>query len=151
MSCAGIIFGNPYLEPGASTYVGYLSDPETATPAPNQVYYTHIVVGAVGNPCPGQIGWISLKLPPNTAPAVSGANPVYCFRNASPVTCSQSPSSDGTGHYFLSSGDNSVGGGFLLPTGHTIEIQVPVVSTTPLASAQMSGKVVLADGNNNPR
>src|SRR5438128_9219120 len=74
-NCASIIFGSPYSEYGAGTYVGFYADPNNSQPSPGTPYYVHVIVAGLGNSCSGMRAYIDLALPANTALDVTGAHP----------------------------------------------------------------------------
>src|SRR5260370_24339951 len=70
-NCVSIIQGSPYTEYGAGTFVGFLADPNNSQPAPNAIYYVHVVVAGMGNACSGMRAYFDLALPANTPLAIS--------------------------------------------------------------------------------
>ena len=154
-NCVSIIQGAPYQEYGAGTFVGFLADPDNGLPAPNTVYYMHIVVGGLGNACSGMRAYLDLGLPPNTSLAIDGTNKVYCLYDGAQIPaaeCTQVPlaSSINPGFYNFPSIDSAHAYLWPLPQGHILEIQIPVRSTTTLTNSPMVGKVWVLDGNSSP-
>lgn len=154
-NCVSVIQGAPYQEYGAGAYVGFLANPDTAQPSPNQPYYVHIVVAGMGNACSGMRAYLDLGLPSNTSLAIDATNKVYCFYDNAPLAfseCPQSlpPSTYNPGMFSIPSADTAHANLWPVASGHFLEIQVPVISTTTLNNAAMVGKVWMLDGNSNP-
>ena len=143
-----------YPENGASAYVGYYADTSDDLPAPNTVYYIHVVVFGLGNACSGQYVWPEIALPSNTSLAISSTNPVYCYGDgtSSPAECPQSlsTSSYNPGSYAIPSTDPSHAYTWPLPQGWNWEFQIPVISTTALSGSMLTGHVWVMDGNDSP-
>src|SRR5438477_4885988 len=78
-NCASIIFGNPYQEKGVGAYTGFYADPNVPQPTPNSVYYVHVVIAGLGNPCSGTRFYVDVQLPNATSLAISSSNKVRCF------------------------------------------------------------------------
>jgi hypothetical protein len=155
-NCASIIFGDPYQEEGAGTYVGFIADPNNSQPAPNQTYYVHVVIAGLGNSCSGMRAYIDLALPSSTSLAINGTNKVYCFYDGSPLTpssdCPQTlpASSYNPGAFQIPSTDSAHADTWPIPQGHTLEIQVPVVSSAALNNSPLQANVWMLDGNDDP-
>ncbi len=155
-NCASIIFGNPYQENGAGTYVGFLADPDAGLPTPNQTYYVHVVIAGLGNACSGMRAYIDLGLPANTSLAIDDTNKVYCFYNGQPIDppseCPQvlPPSPYNPGMYDIPSPDSEHAYTWPIPQGSFLEIQVPVRSSTALTNSAMQASVWMLDGNDSP-
>lgn len=155
-NCVSIIQGAPYLENGAGAYVGFLADPDNALPAPNTVYYIHVVVAGLGNSCSGMRAYLDVGLPANTSLAIDGTNHVYClFDNVQITPASDCPqvlpaSSYNPGMYEIPSTDSAHAYLWPIPQGHFLEIQIPVRSTTTLTNSAMQGRVWMLDGNSSP-
>jgi len=155
-NCASIIQGAPYLENGASAYVGFLADPNNAQPAPNTVYYIHVVVAGLGNSCAGMRAYLDIGLPANTSLAIDGTNHVYCFFDNVQITpasdCPQSlpASSYNPGFYDIPSTDSAHAYLWPIPQGHFLEIQIPVRTTTALTNSALLARVWMLDGNSSP-
>jgi hypothetical protein len=155
VNCASIIIGNPYSERGVGTYVGFFADPAASQPAPNTVYYLHVVLYSLGNACAGQRAYIDIKPPPSTVLAIDATHPVFCFydglsllNNECPQALPASPYNSGA--FSILSIDNANANTWPMPQGHNLEIQVPVRSTTTLTNALMQANVRSLDGNSNP-
>ena len=155
-NCVSIIQGSPYQEYGAGAYVGFLADPDNALPAPNTLYYVHVVVAGLGNACSGMRAYIDLGLPPNTTPAIDGTNKVLCYYNSQPIDppsdCPQvlPASTYNPGFYEIPSPDSAHAYTWPIPQGSFLEIQVPVRSSTALTNSAMVGRVWMLDGNDSP-
>jgi len=155
-NCASIIFGNPYQENGAGTYVGFLADPDAGLPTPNQTYYVHVVIAGLGNACSGMRAYIDLGLPANTSLAIDNTNKVYCFYNGQPIDppseCPQvlPPSPYNPGMYDIPSPNSEHAYTWPIPQGSFLEIQVPVRSSTALTNSAMQASVWMLDGNDSP-
>src|SRR5262245_4463157 len=93
-NCQSIIFGSPIQEDGAWTWTGQYVDPGNL-PGINETFYVHVVVGAVGNPCPGgQYAHFEFIPPSGVSLAIDGTHPVFCWAinwNNSPATAQQEP------------------------------------------------------------
>jgi hypothetical protein len=120
------------------TYVGYVGNSDVTFPRVGDVYYSHVVVSTVGNPCAGPYIHVEVALPKNTTFQISPGNRVYCFYtnpqgqtsqiiNECPQTVSASPYNNG---YFVL---NSTAGPWPLARGAFLEIQFPVRSMVPLS------------------
>jgi hypothetical protein len=156
INCVSIIQGLPYQEYGAGAYVGYLADLNAGKPAPNDVYYIHVVVGGLGNSCSGQRAYIDVQLPANTLPAIDPGHRVYCLLDGAQISpasdCPQSLPSSGyhPGAVAIPSPDVVNGRTWPLPQGHIYEFQIPVKSTTALSNSALSANVWMLDGNSSP-
>ncbi|HEY3291371.1 MAG TPA: choice-of-anchor Q domain-containing protein, partial [Anaerolineae bacterium] len=151
INCASIIQGFPYQEYGAGAYVGYVADLNAGKPAPNDIYYIHVVIGAVGNSCSGMRAYLDFTLPANTSLATG--SPIYCFYNGAPISpCPQSlPLSPyHIGAYAIPSSDTSTGGTWPLQQGRILEFQIPVKSSTALSNSTLQANVFVLDGNSSP-
>lgn len=148
-NCASIIFGNPYLEYGMGTYVGYDANPDTSTPQAGQTYYLHVVMSGLGNTCSGQYAVPYLVLPVNTQLAITGGTPVKCYTGLGQdtVNCPQTLPYNASLGYLIKPTSQAM---WPLPQGASWEFQVPVVSSTTLTSSIFGAHVVVADGNANP-
>jgi hypothetical protein len=153
-NCVSIIQGDPYLEYGAGTYVGFNANPDAGLPAVNTTYYLHIVVYGLGNSCSGQRVWPEIVLPSNTSLAIDSTNKVYCYANgvSDPGECPQSLPISGfhPGAYEILSTDSANGYTWPLPQGSNWEFQIPVRSTTALSNALFGAYVDVLDGNSSP-
>ncbi|MGB8859566.1 MAG: hypothetical protein WCC60_09930, partial [Ilumatobacteraceae bacterium] len=157
INCASIIWGNPYTEPGVAASVGFYADPSTNTPAPNTVYYVHVVVAGLGNSCSGQRVDVNVQLPANTSFAISPTNKVVCAYDGVPFAdsvCPQSlPSSAGIyggNFYRVPSTDNVNANLWAIPTGHFLTFAIPVVTSTAISGSTLTGAVRVFDGNSTP-
>ena len=158
ISCDSIIFPPIRHEFGAGAYVGFHGDPATGQPAPNTVYYVHVVVEAIGNACSGQRTDINIKLPASTSLAISLANPVQCYYDNVAITptsdCPQTlPSSAGlygAGYFRVPSTDSVNANLWPMPIGHPLEIQIPVISSAAISGSLLQGAIKMFDGNDNP-
>lgn len=155
-NCVSIIQGAPYNESGAGTYVGFLANPDSAQPAPNTVYYIHVVIAGLGNSCSGMRAYIDIGLPANTVLANDNTYKIYClFDNVqiSPASdCPQTLFSSGynAGMYEIRSPDSAHANTWPVPAGRFLEFQIPVRSSTPLSNSPMQAKVWMLDGNSSP-
>jgi hypothetical protein len=154
-NCVSIIQGFPYEERGAGAFVGFFGQPTSSLPAPNTTYYIHIYVAGLGNSCSGQRFFADVALPPTTALAIDGVNPVLCYTHLGQVTgadCPQTlpPSSWNPGAFALYSTDNAHANLWPLPQGGHWEFLIPVRSTTTLTSATLQANVWVLDGNSSP-
>jgi len=153
INCASIIQGMPYSEKGIGTYVGFAADPDAAKPAPNQVYYLHIVAYGLGNACSGQRIWVDFKLPANTSLAVSNMNPVICLASTGQEgNCPQNlPNSPfNAGAYSIPSSDSANAYTWPLPQGKLWEFRIPVISNTILTNSTFQAYIQALDGNDFP-
>jgi len=93
-NCASIIFGSPYQEDGAWTWAGQYFDIANP-PDIDEIFYIHVVVGATGNSCSGQL--VHLELDPIGSDLffdISPSHPVYCWAinwNTNPPSAQQEP------------------------------------------------------------
>jgi hypothetical protein len=154
-NCFSIIQSNPYQEPGAGTFVGFVANPKATQPAPNQTYYIHVYIAGLGNPCSGTRFYVDVALPSSTTLAITGTTPVYCLANGVAVSaaeCPQSlpPSSLNPGAFAIYSNDNAHANLWPLPQGNNWEFQIPVRSSTTLSGATLQANVRVLDGNSSP-
>jgi hypothetical protein len=142
----------------SGSYVGYWGMTNASAPWVGAVYYVHVVISSIGNPCSGQYGYAEFGLPPNTTFAISDANPVRCYTgplggtalqidNGSGTTqCHQSPTAGTYGYAFLTA--------WPLAQGRFVEIQVPVRSTAAMSgiatNSYLNGYVHMIDGYSSP-
>ena len=91
INCGSIIWGSPYSEFGLMTYTGYYGDLGSAVPSPKagDTFYVHVVVGAPGNSCSGQLAWVDIQLPTG----VTAAGAPVCYYDG--VSSTDTPSRDG--------------------------------------------------------
>jgi hypothetical protein len=94
-NCPSIIFGSPYTEEGAWTWTGQYIDIANP-PDTNEVFYIHVVAGAVGNSCAGQYVHFELMGPPghNLLVNATAAHPIICYAinwNTNPASAQQEP------------------------------------------------------------
>ena len=138
----------PYYNVGwiTGSFVSYYGDPNSspATPKVGDIYYTDVYVSNVAAcQSAGVQPW--LILPANTTLAISGTNPVQCYKNGAPVGCSQNPpfgvSLSGAYGYNLGFWPDLKGG--------NIEILVPVSSSSG-GPVTLYARVDTADGWSNP-
>ncbi len=131
------------------SFVSFYGDPNStpATPRVGEVYYTDVFVQDVAA-CQGVYVQPWLILPPNTSLAISGINPVYCFKNGVATTagCGQSlafgTSLSGARGYDLGTWPLTASGG-------SIEIKIPV-SSSSAGFVTLYSRVDTADGWSNP-
>src|SRR5690606_31028582 len=119
------IMGTPTVGPGTSAYVGAYADPQANMPAAGQTYYVHIVAGAVGNPCSGQIIYMDIILPAGTVPAVTAGTPIQCFINDQHVNTGGCPGQlvdAGGGRYKVNSTYTDRQGPWVMPFGKIVEV-----------------------------
>ena len=162
INCFSIIQGNPYPESGVAVSVGFYADPSTNSPAPNTVYYVHVVVTGLGNSCAGQSVDVNVSLPASTSFAISPANKVVCAYDGVPFPDSQCPQSlpssngnaflpgGGAGFYRVPSPDNANLNLWGVPTGHFLTFAIPVTTTTAISNSTLAGAVKVFDGNSSP-
>jgi hypothetical protein len=154
-NCVSIIQGLPYQENGAGSYVGFLADPNAGKPAPNTIYYVHVVVAGLGNACSGMRAWVEVALPANTAPAIDQTNRVSCLYDNVQIPAAECPqslpaSAYNPGSYAIPSVDAAHAHTWPIPQGHILEIQIPVRSSTALTNSTLQGNVWMFDGNSSP-
>ncbi|HEX2233398.1 MAG TPA: hypothetical protein VHG69_08545 [Thermoleophilaceae bacterium] len=169
-NCASIIFNNPYTEEGAWNWGGFWAD-ENNWPNPGEVFYIHIVVGAVGNSCSGQRTYPTFNLPSGVSPAISAQNPVICWGiNFQNNTQGQEPAEPQGACPQQSYGDQTMPYGGLwsipainqaqygytwpLPQGRAWEFWYPVVSNRQLnglcPADCLDMRTKMLDGNSSP-
>ncbi len=151
-NCPSVIFGSPYQEEGAWTWNGQYIDPANF-PNIGEVFYIHVVAGAVGNPCPGQYVHFELLGTPTLGDlnyAVAPGFPVFCWAinwNTNPPSaaqeaawpagaCPQAPQGGGFQGDVWDAATNPANPAdtdpWPLPTGRGWEIQIPVTATRGL-------------------
>ena len=80
------------LETRVAGYSGYTyyppyqptSIPFAQFPAVGEIFYTKLVLSHPGNPCFGSAVGIEVLLPAGVSPAISAANPLFCFARVPP-------------------------------------------------------------------
>ena len=155
-NCVSIIQGLPYQEYGMGTYVGFRADPQAGQPAPDAVYYVHIVLAGMGNSCSGERAYVDLALPASTTLAIDATNKVYCYYDSTALSASECPqafqaSSYNPGAYWIPAiAESASAYTWPVPLGHFIEIQVPVRSSVALSNATLQAHVWALDGNSSP-
>jgi hypothetical protein len=155
INCVSIIQGLPYEENGIGTYVGFSADPNSGQPAINTTYYVHVVIGGLGNACNGQRAYIDIQLPTNTSLAINNTDKVACYYDGGSLPANQCPqvfqqSSYNPGSYWIPSVDSAHAYAWPIPTGHILEIQIPVRSSTVLSNSAITAHVWSLDGNSSP-
>ncbi|MCL4504455.1 MAG: hypothetical protein M1140_00300 [Chloroflexi bacterium] len=156
INCASIIQGFPYQEYGAGTYVGFLADLNAGKPAPNDIYYIHVVIGGLGNSCSGMRAYPDIALPASTSLAIDAGHHVYCLYDGAQISpasaCPQSLPASGyhSGAYAIPSTDAANGNTWPIAPGHILEFQIPVKSSTALSNSPLVANVWMLDGNSSP-
>jgi hypothetical protein len=82
----------PITETRVAGYSGYTyyppyqssSIPLAQLPAVGEIFYAKLVLSHPGNPCAGSAVGIELLLPAGVTPAMSSANPAFCFARTPP-------------------------------------------------------------------
>jgi hypothetical protein len=149
-------------ENGTGAYLAYLDPDEGVAPQTGEVYYVAVVVAGLGNNCAGTIYNPQLILPPGTEPAISAANPIYCFASPSSGQPVQLRSGMCAGVEQLPDGNlqidsspawagtfegNPIAPFFPIAQGYFEEEHVPVVSHRPLSGAQkLESDISTTDG-----
>jgi hypothetical protein len=177
-NCASIIFGSPYTEEGAWTWNGQYLDPADF-PNVGQVFYIHVVAGAVGNACSGQYVHFELLGTPTLGDlqyAITPATPVFCWAinwNTEPPSAVQEPAwptgacpqAPQTGGFQGNPWDAATNPSnpndtdpWPLPQGRGWELQIPVVATRAMSGGlahscpdcnRFMGYIL--DGNSSPQ
>lgn len=152
VNCPSIIFGNPYTENGIGAYAGHAVDLETDQPKVGEIFYIHLEVFGLGNPCAGTVVQPRFNLPAGVSFARNA--PIQCYvngrgGNAPNANC---PGWDRLGNDGLYQGPagGQYPGVFPIPQGVEFEIRVPVVANQALTGAQWSVTLWTADGNSSP-
>lgn len=131
------------------SYVSYYGDPSSTPPIPRvgDIYYTSVYVQDVAA-CQGVYVNPWLILPANTSLAISGTNPIVCYKNnvATTAGCGQSLN---FGTSLSGASGYNLGNWPLTASGGSIEIQVPVSSSSP-GVVTLYSRVDTADGWSNP-
>lgn len=134
-------------------WVGY-SERNLKIPAVGEVWYAHVVVGEVGNPCPegGSYTDVEISLPPSTTFAISADNPVFCavmdstkhvnVYNRQNQGCPQAPLTGfQTGFYDFPAYIGSQAQLWPIATGTALELMIPMRSTAPMSGQQIFGRI----------
>ncbi|HSD84086.1 MAG TPA: choice-of-anchor Q domain-containing protein, partial [Anaerolineae bacterium] len=106
--------------------------------------------------CSGQRAYVDLALPANTTLAIDATNKVYCYYDSTALSASECPqsfqaSTYNPGAYWIPAiAESAHAYTWPVPTGHFIEIQVPVRSSAPLTNAALQAHVWALDGNSSP-
>ena len=81
----------PIFEARVAGYSGYTYTPPELSnipfaqlPAVGELFYAKVVLSHPGNPCFGSAVGLEILLPAGVAPAISTANPVFCFARVPP-------------------------------------------------------------------
>ena len=126
-------------------YVGYYGDTNATSPRVGDVYYGHIFIGTLGNPCAGPYIHVEAWPPPASDFVNSSSYPIYCFYTSpggSPVQITDGSCPTAAtltigpyGGYNLDSRPaGSWGGGpWPLAQGAFLEIQFPMISFQPMS------------------
>jgi hypothetical protein len=150
-------------EPWLTThYVGYygtdwLNTADNSFPRVGDLYYVHIRIATVGNPCSGPYVDPEITLPPGTSLSISASTPVYCFYyppggpswlETTPAggcpQAAQAPLFGGQYRFDPTQSPYT----WPLALGAYMELQIPVVSTIPLSGQSLIGYVhAVADIN----
>jgi hypothetical protein len=167
-NCVSIIQNNPYQEEGAWNWGGFWGD-DANWPNPGEVFYIHVVVGAVGNSCSGQRTYPTFSLPSGVSPAISQQTPVICWGiNFETNQASQEPAEPNGACPQQPYTDPAYGGTYSipavnqqqyaytwpLPQGRAWEFWYPVVSNRQLNGSCPSDCLrvftKMLDGNSSP-
>lgn len=132
-----------YSEPLGLASIAYFADQSAPTQV-NSVYYSRIWWSVSGRPCAGARVSPELFLPDGTTLAISAAMPVRCYavnlstRAKTPETtaCPQAPVTGVHGGLAFNPTGNWIA--WPTPPGTAWEIDVPLLSTTPLSGAVTS-------------
>ncbi len=126
-------------------YVGYYGETTATFPRVNDVYYGHIVISTLGNPCAGPYIHVEIAPPPASDVVSSPSYPIYCFYTnpqgqTSQVTDGSCPTAASLtigpfgGYNFDSRPAPGWGGGpWPLAQGAFLEIQFPLISFQPMS------------------
>ena len=143
------IMGTPTAGPGIGTFVGAYADPQNNMPAAGQTYYVHIFAMAIGNPCSGQIIYMDMILPPGTVPSVTAQTPIQCLVDDQAINQGGCPGqlvAAGGGRYKVNSTYSDRQGPWVMPFGKSVEVRIPVVSTSQPADL-LKAEVQVLDGS----
>lgn len=97
--------------------------------------------------------YIDIALPSSTTLAINSSDHVYCFYDGVQISpASECPqvlpsSSLNPGAYAIPSVDAAHANTWPIPQGHTLEIQIPVRSSTSLTNSALQANVWMLDGN----
>ncbi len=126
-------------------YVGYYGETTATFPRVGDVYYGHIVVSTLGNPCAGPYIHVEIAPPPASDVVDSPSYPIYCFYTSpqgqtSQITDGSCPTAASLtlgpfgGYNFDSRPAGTWGGGpWPLAQGAFLEIQFPLISFQPMS------------------
>lgn len=161
LSC---VFNNPEILTMAS--IGYYGTTDATRPFVGEPYYARVIVGTVGNPCPGgaQVT-VEVLMPLATAPVVGDADfYTRCFlTNLSTNqrteyvdgSCPLVPQVAPEGRWAYNP-DPAFGPAWPVPSGHMLEILFPVRTMTTLSgvadgdNARFAGVIRSYDGLSDP-
>lgn len=126
-------------------YVGYYGESDVTFPRVNDVYYGHIIIGTLGNPCAGPYIHVEIAPPPASDVVNSASYPIYCFYTnpqgqTSQITDGSCPIASALtlgpfGGYNFDSRPSPgwAGGPWPLARGAFLEIQFPLISFQPMS------------------
>ncbi|UMG93264.1 hypothetical protein [Nocardioides sp. TF02-7] len=152
LNCPSVIWGSPYYENGIGAYAGHAVDLATDQPKVGEVFYVHVQVFGLGNPCAGTLVQPTFNLPAGASFARD--HPIQCYvngagGNAPNNNCPGWDHLDANGAYYnRNQGDYpSV---WPIPQGVDFEIRVPVRADRPHTGTNWSVTLWTADGNASP-
>jgi FG-GAP-like repeat/Divergent InlB B-repeat domain/FG-GAP repeat len=141
-----LIVYDTVTEVGTGSYVSYYGDKTASLPKVGQVYYTSFVVTRTATT--DGTAHMEIGPPPNTSFAISALNPVKCYASNVQFTTGCPQGTPLMGNYGFSF-NNPPSGAWPSNSGTTMEIQVPMVSTSVLSGAALNGYVFAIDGVDN--
>jgi hypothetical protein len=135
----------PIIQTRVQAYAGYTLRPPNLTPAVGEIFYTHLVISHPGNPCGGSVIGLELLLPNGITPAISAANPAFCFArvpngprlinlgNDSGYGCPQQLTQGLEGWAIRAPRNTAEGGAWRSGQGFWLEFLIPLTASTPQA------------------
>lgn len=135
----------PIIQTRVQAYAGYTLRPPNLTPAVGEIFYTHLIISHPGNPCGGSVIGLELLLPNDIAPAISAANPAFCFArvpngprlinlgNDSGYGCPQQLTQGLEGWAIRAPRNTAEGGAWRSGQGFWLEFLIPLVASQPQA------------------
>jgi hypothetical protein len=126
---------------------GYVVDDATGPPTVGQVYFIHVMVRMEGSGCASPGVNIKFSLPPATQPAIDGGHHIGCFYGNSDLSATGCPPAlrawpgDPSAYEVDDLGSPDGDAWWPLPASTTLEIDVPVVTTTALTAADLHAEL----------
>lgn len=152
INCPSMIWGTPYYENGIGAYAGHAVDQATDQPKVGEIFYLHVEIWGLGNPCSGTVVQPQFNLPAGVSFAKTA--PIQCYVNGAGGNAPNNncPGWDHMSANGLYSGPDGgqYPGVFPIPQGVEFEIRIPVKASAQMTGTSWSTTLYTADGNSSP-